>query len=246
MAAWGRPDRGSFLGPAGYELRVTARCCTEDLHESEGTTFADLGAHPIVAALRNKHHADPATTKTIGPAAGARTLGRLGIGDDHRGAVWFDREHGVLWLCAAHDRHRSGAADDAFPYFGALIAAGRIYPTADDYEALEQDRAARLVDAIPGDAQALLERARAAPGVELTGQVGPVRVRLVVVRVEDVADELFVAISMRHGDDLWLTAVLVGFRPDTDDFDVWRSEMELPTGELDRQEPELGYSTVLT
>lgn len=245
MATRGRPDRGSFLGTADYELRVTARCCTEDLHESEGTTFADLVSHPIVAAFRNKHQANPTTTRTVGPASGARMFGRLGTGDHHRGAIWFDQDGGVLWLCAAHDRHRSGQADDAFPYFDELIAAGRIYPTVDDYEALEQDRAARLVDAIPDDAQALLEQARVAPGVELMGQVGPVRVRLVLVRVEDVADELFVAVSMRHGDDLWLTAVLAGFRPDTDDFDVWRNEMELPTGELDRQEPELGYSTVL-
>jgi len=28
-------------------------------------------------------------------------------------------------------------------------------------------------------------------------------------------------------------------------FGVWRNELALPTGELDRQEPELGYSTVL-
>ena len=245
MAARGRPDRGSFLGAADYELRVTARCCTEDLHEAEATTFADLVGQPIVAAFRNKHHADPTTTRTVGPAAGARTLGRLGTGDDYRGAIWFDREHDVLWLCAAHGRHRSGQTDDAFPYFDDLIGADRIYPTPGDYEALEQDRAARLVDAIPDDAQALLERARTTLGVELSGQVGPVRVRLVVVRVEEVADELFVAVSMRHGDDLWLAAVLVGFRPDTDDFDVWRNEMALPTGALDRQEPELGFSTVL-
>lgn len=245
MAARGRPDRGSFLGAADYELRVTARCCTEDLHERAGAPFAELAGHPIVAAFRNKHHNDPTTTKTVGPAAGALTLGRLGTGDDDRGAIWFDREHGVLWLCAAHGRHRSGQADDSFPYFGSLMAADRMYPTGDDYEALERDRSDRLAEAIPGDAQALLERARAAPGVELTGQVGPVRVRLVVVRVEDVADELFAAISMRHGDDAWLAAVLFGFRPGTDDFGVWRNEIALPTGELDRQEPELGYSTVL-
>lgn len=246
MAERGRPDRRSFLGGGGFELRVTGRCLVEDLGEASATTpFADLVRHPIVAAFRNKHHTDPTTTRTVGPAAGARTLGRLGYGDDHRGAIWFDPEHGALWLCAAHDRHRSGDADDAFPYFDALIADDRIYPTVDDYEGLERDRGARLVEAIPTDAQALLERARAAPGTEVTGHVGPVRVRLTVVRVEDVADELFVAISMRHGDDAWLAAVLFGFRPDTDDFEVWRNETDLPTGELDRREPELGYSTVL-
>jgi hypothetical protein len=133
-------------------------------------------------------------------------------------------------LCAALARHRSGDPDDAFPYFDALIAADRIYPTVDDYDALERDRAARLVDAIPDDAQALLERARVAPGTEVIGQVGPVRVRLTVVHVEGVADELFVAISLRHGDDAWLAAVLFGFRPDTDDFAVWRNEAGLPTG----------------
>lgn len=245
MAARGRPDRGSFLGGGNFELRVTGRCLTEDLGEDEATLFADLVGHSIVAAFRNKHHTDPATTRTVGPAAGERTLGRLGYGDDNRGAIWFDHEHGVLWLCAAHSRHRSGEPEDAFPYFDELIGADRIYPTVDDYEALERDRAARLVEAIPGHAQALLERARAAPGIEVTGQVGPVRVRLTVVRVVDVADELFVAVSMRHGDDAWLAAVLFGFRPDTDDFDVWRNETALPTGDLDRREPELGYSTVL-
>lgn len=245
MATRGRPDRGSLLGAGGYELRVTARCRTEDLGEAKGTQFADLVTHPIVAAFRNKHLADPTTTRTVGPASGDRTLGRLGYGDDHRGAIWFDKESDVLWLCAAHGRHRSGRADDAFPYFDRLIAENRIYPTADDYEALELDRAARLAEGIPVDAQELLKRARSLPGIEVAGRVGPVRVRLVVVRVDDVADELYVAVSMRQGDDAWLVAVLVGFRPDTDDFEVWRNETKLPTSELDRHEPELGYSTVL-
>lgn len=245
MAARGRPDRGSFLGGGDFELRVTERCLVEDLREDPSAPFADLVRHPIVAAFRNKHHTDPTTTRTVGPAAEDLTLGRLGYGDEHRGAIWLDTEHGVLWLCAAHDRHRSGQPNDAFPYFDSLIATERIYPTANDYVALESDRADRLVDAIPADAQALLDRARAAPGIEVVGQVGPVRTRLTVVRVEGVADELFVAISMRHGDDAWLAAVLFGFRPDTDDFSVWRNEATLPTGELDRQEPELGYSTVL-
>lgn len=245
MAGGGRPDRGSYLGGGEFELRVTGRCLEEDLQDAPLAPFADLLRHPIVSALRSKHSTDPTTTRTVGPAAGDDTLGRLGYGEDHRGAIWFDREHGVLWLCAAHGKHRSGAVDDAFPYFDKLIAERRIYPTADDYEALNRDRAARLIDAIPSDAQELVARARSAPGVELTGSVGPVRVRLVVERVEGVADELFLAVSMRHGDDAWLAAVLVAFRPDTDDFGAWRNESRLPTTELDGREPELGYSTVL-
>lgn len=245
MAARGRPDRRSFLGGGDFELRVTARCLVEDLHEDAATQFAELVRYPIVAAFRKKHHTDPTTTRTVGPTAGDRTLGRLAYGDDHRGTIWFDRQHNVLWLCAAHDQHRSGKPDDAFPYFDQLIGADRIYPTVDDYEALERDRAARLVDAIPADAQALLEQARATPGTQVIGKVGPVRVRLTVVQVVGVADELFVAISMRHSDDVSLAAVLFGFRPDTDDFEVWRNETSLPTGELDRREPELAYSTVL-
>lgn len=241
----GRPDRGSYLGGAVYELRVTGRCLTEDLDEGTAPSFADLLRHPIVSALRNKHADDPTTTRTVGPAAGDDSLGRLGYGDDHRGAIWFDRRHDVLWLCAAHDKHRSGSPDDAFPYFDRLITEGRIRPTPGDYEALERDRAARIVDAIPDDAQRFVAEARAAPGTELTRSVGPVRVRLVIQRVEGVADELFVAISMRHGDDAWLAAVLVGFRPDVDDMGVWRNETRLPTTELDGREPELAYSTVL-
>jgi hypothetical protein len=143
----------------------------EDLHVSEDTAFADLLKREIVKALVKDRATDPEGGKTVGPQAGDKTLYRLGYGDDHRGATWFDRKHNVVWLCA-YSLHRSGDPNDAFPYFDELIAAQRIRPQEDDYEALFLERDERFADLVYGDAQTLLAEARRNPGEERSGIVG--------------------------------------------------------------------------
>ena len=126
---------------------------------------------------------------------GEHTIYRLGHGNDHRGATWFDESNGVLWLCA-YGLHRSGDADDAFPHFHELIQSGNIWPTENDYEALFLDRDRRFVETLPRDAQVLLARARSNPGVEQTGVIGGEETTGVLVEVVETLEETYVVFSL--------------------------------------------------
>lgn len=119
-----------------------------------------------------------------------------------------------------------------------------MYPTDADRERLLRDRAARLVDAIPDGAQRLVAEASSRPGVEIHGQLGPLRVRLIVVEV-DALRELHVALAMRAADPDLLMLALVGLCPNPGELGAWRTEMSLPTGPLDPEAVELGFSCLL-
>jgi len=84
-----RYQRGSCICEA-HELRITQRCLVEDLGYDAMSTFADASSHPIVRAFENQRSGNPIGTKTVGPAAGERTLYRIGYGHNHRGATWYD------------------------------------------------------------------------------------------------------------------------------------------------------------
>lgn len=236
-------DRGSYVAEAGYDIRVTMRCMTDDLGAESGSPLVRLSDHEIIRALRGKHEVDPVTTDTVGPAAGMLTLGTLRYGHDHRGAVWYDPANNAFWLCA-YRFHRSGTADDAFPYFEQLIRENRIYPTDEDRVLLYRDRAERLIDAIPEEATRLREMAAADTGQEVRGQLGPMNVRLVIVEVSGLR-ELHVAVSMRSGDYNLLQLVLVALCPETDVWAAWRPETDFPAGPLDGAAVELAYSCLL-
>src|SRR5262249_23436445 len=152
------------------------------------TSFSDSLSHAIVQALQSQRATNVAGTKTVGPALGERTIYRLGHGHDHRGATWYDPRERVVWLCA-YRLHRSGDADDAFPYFHELIRADRIMPTEDDYEALFQERAFRFAETLAEDAQALLARARLNLGFEEVGLIGGEETTGVVVEVVESLEE---------------------------------------------------------
>lgn len=152
------------------------------------------------------------------------------MGDDHRGATWFDEAVNVLWLCA-YGFHRSGAEDDAYPYFHALIRSGEIWPTREDYAWLERDRAARLAERLPEAAQALLAEARRDPNSEHVAVIGSGHVG-VVVEVIDTLEETYVAVSVATlGDPTRFVALLAAFYPNRP-FDDWQYRSRLPTRTL--------------
>jgi hypothetical protein len=236
--------RGSYVADGDYDVRVTERCRREDLGVDPDQPLEGLAEHEIVKALCHKHEHDPTPPDTVGPVAGELSLGVLRYGHDHRGATWFDRPNeAALWLCA-YRFHRSGQDDDAFPYFEELRDADRIYPTNADRVRLFHDPAVRLVDAIPTDAERLVQEASARAGTEVRGKLGPLAVRLVVTEVDELR-ELHAAISMRGSDPDLLTLALVGLCPEPDELGDWRPVAELPTGPLDPVSVELGYSCLL-
>jgi hypothetical protein len=172
------------------------------------------------------------------PTSGGRTT----AGTHHwRGATWHDADEGVVWVCAC-GRHRSGEADDAFPYFEELRDRGLIWPTNEDYEALLADRGERFAAFVVADAPALLERARAEPEIEQTAMIGlePVAV---VVRVVETLEETFVAVSGMNLQLPTLQLLLVALYPERP-FTDWRQESRLPTRELDHTRAEFCLSIV--
>jgi hypothetical protein len=97
---------------------VTARCATEDLDGARAEDFHEPGAPTdpaIVRAFFERRRQSPIDQDCIsGLTSRIRAYslhsGRL------RGLTWHHRQAAIVWLLAAH-MHRSGEADDAYPYF---------------------------------------------------------------------------------------------------------------------------------
>jgi len=231
--------RGSYL-LAEYELRITARCLEEDLGAVRDAPIGDLVDHPIVKALVKDRATDPDAGKTIGPGAGDDTIRRLGFGHDHRGATWWDRTEKVVWLCAYHGTHRSGAADDPFKkHFRELIAAKRMKPTAADYEALFAERDERFVDLVQGDAQALLAEARREPGAEKRAVVGGEANVGCLVEVVETLDETYVAFFVEEVTYERFVILLNAFYVSR--FEEWEPVKEMPHRPIDERSGEVCY-----
>ena len=232
----------SFVCRAGHDLRVTERCVVEDLESGHDAGFDLLLRHEIVVALRNQRHTVVHGTDTVGPAAGVDTLWVLRYSHHHRGATWFDPEENVVWLCA-YARHRSGEPQDAFPHFDELRRAGLIRPTAADYESLRDDRAERFAVVVSAEAQALLDTARAQPGVEARRVIGTTQPVGLVVHIVETLEETYVAVYGDTTDLAQLQLLIAALYPDRA-FDEWRAEQRLPTRDLDLQRGEFCLSIV--
>lgn len=190
--------------------------------------------HDIVRGFVNERSvvAAPAIDP-IGRGRTDRPLLPLRYGDDHRGATWFELELGVVWLCAAHSRHRSGTVGDSFPYFRELLDADIVYPTEADYALLEEERARRFIEFAQADAEALLARAEQQPGVETRGVIGRAEEVGVVVVVVETMDELFLAFSAAAFLDPDRGIVLLAvFGPEGSVWTDWRRADALPTRAL--------------
>lgn len=162
---------------------------------------------------------------------------------DNRGATWYDERNQVVWLTAAHRRHRSGQGDDSFPYFAALREEGRMYPKNDpDYIRLDDDRTERFSVDANRRVPSLVAAARDDPGVEKTATLGKEPASCVVVYVEEI-QQVFVAISGRLEPPL-LQHVLHLVAPEVE-FEQWDWGDELPTRELERARGEVCCSTIL-
>lgn len=226
--------RGSYFHER-YSLRITQRCREDNLGVSADTEFSNLQDHPIVKALVKDRQTDPDGGKTVGAAAGDKTLRRVGFGDDHRGVTWWDAENEVVWLCAYHGKHRAGADDDSFVYFDELIAAGRMYPTVADYEMLFEEEDLYFLDFVEQDAQESLEVARQNPDTEVEVLIGRAIGTTIVVEVVETLEETYVAFSWKQVENAGhldnLLALLRGFYPDSR-WEDWEMPGRLPTREL--------------
>jgi hypothetical protein len=205
----------------GVFLRVTKRCLAEDLGLSDDASKLSIEElaekSPVVASFVNKRGQNPDGVERVQPLTSRVVVHTLHAGED-RGATWYDRKAGTVWLLAARF-HRSGQRDDAYPYFKGLDAGGRLLPTREDYEALVEaqtlDFAGRLHKEIPP----LREQAIAEPGLIVGAVLGG---RVAVRIVYDEGDAMLtVAISQRlfpgdtHVPPGYQLAIAAGFLPHT-------------------------------
>lgn len=177
--------------------RVTLRCLREDLGLDVPPVEIDIGAmnHPLIAEARRVAPTAPRGQKRV-LSISQPLVYRLRHGR-WRGATWLETYAGRFWLCAAAQRE-AGSPDDAYEFFAALHAAGRLLPDNDDRLRDALERNARVIDAAAAEIPALLERASARRGRDVTARFGElVDTRL---HVSPVGDEVWVAIATQAAD----------------------------------------------
>lgn len=190
-----RASAGTAHPCEAYDLRITRRCLEDDLEYFGEVPFKDLARHEIIKALVKRRSDGPADTREITPLSCGKRVYRLAYGDRHRGATWYDEQHGVVWLLA-YARHEFEDRGDAFPYFKELDAEGQLLPRPADYEALLRERDGRLQSEIDTDAKLILDEARENPGREVVGMLGGAVEVTVTVMVVESLGELYVAVQM--------------------------------------------------
>lgn len=187
-------------------LRVTERCLTDDLGlkkdlvESDARDFAD--SHAAVKKFVAMRGSDPAGGE---PTYGDYKRGlicSLHVGSARAVTTWDDVGD-VCWLLAYDEYHRIGEPDDAYAVFNDLHSAGRLMPTAEDYEAILLDTSEDWIERFFEAGIRLLERARAHPGSDEfeTWEDGGRQVICVdmVVDGDDSAEEGWVGITLPDG-----------------------------------------------
>lgn len=203
-------------------LRVTQRCILDDLGltaSSASLSIDDLAdQNAVVAAFRDKRSAAPNGQETIQQLVSHVVVYSLHAGEA-RGATWYDKKVGIVWLLAARF-HRSGKKDDAYPYFRELDAAGHLLPTRDDYQAFFESQALSLAQCLVDEIPPLRKAAQEDPGAIKEATLGS-RIRVRVVYEEAKPPMMTVAISQRllpgelQVPADWQLTVAAGFLPYT-------------------------------
>jgi hypothetical protein len=206
---------------ANWELRITQRCLTSDLSLGAGALFKNSTSHPIVQAFESKRSAHTGEGKTVGPAAGQHTLHHLGIGNDHRGATWFQPAAGVVWLCA-YRFHRSHTDDDFFKWVKPLIDDRSLFPASVDIDLLVRERALRFRHMAPVHARELMDEARASGRVVVGRLAWEIDVR---VKVEASGEEELVSVAFPGNAGSRSTEIASAFDPRKRLTPDWREEL---------------------
>jgi hypothetical protein len=203
--------------------RVTARCLIDDLGfggESVEKTIDELAqANEVIAAFRDRR----AQIGSLGQEPIQSLLPEIIAFSLHvgrqRGATWHHREPGIIWLLAV-GYHREGDSNDAYAYFAALKAAGRLLPDKNDFLAYLRSQAPTLAQSLIQDVPDLVAAAKADPRQIQVGVIGE-RIRIRVVHEDSDPPMMTVAISQKlwPGEmDVpadWQIRVAAAFLPET-------------------------------
>jgi hypothetical protein len=183
-------------GEQGPLLRVTARCLDEDL---DRMTAADAERsvyeleHELVQKFVSMRSQDPEGVEKVQPLQKASEVYTLHAGR-WRGATWHDLNNNAVWLLAGR-LHRSGAPDDAYPYFKDLDADGRLLPTEHDYELLFLAQARSFADDVIDRLPAVVDEARRRSPAEVEAIVGTIPISIAVV-IENEMEFVYLAVRM--------------------------------------------------
>lgn len=196
---------GRYVGRAficaDWELRAADRCVTDDLGRPSGTSLEDMHNVEIVKSFVEKRRDRDYDTGKLEPLTSGVEVWILRRGNDHRGATWHDTHEEVIWLLA-YRLHRSGQADDFFPWAKQLDKDDRLLPVAADYATMFKERDERFVQALLVEVPLILHEARETPGEH--------RKRL--------GGDFFACISVEVDDEIGGEAIYIAFKVETVDF----------------------------
>lgn len=221
------------------ELRVTQRCLTEDLGGDDKTTLEDVVEHPIVRAFLRERRGKETGTRKVEPLSSGREVWVLTQGQRHRGGTWFESQRNIIWLVAG-GHHESGSPSDFFPYCKDLDKAGRLAPTASDYESLFREQDERFAARILIEAPLLRKQAEEASG-EIAGSIGGRFGVAVAIEVAEDLQEMTVAFDLRSvGVQEYIQAILAALEADAE----WEYADQMPSRSLEHYEAAFRHMSI--
>jgi hypothetical protein len=224
----GESHRGGFVC-AEWELRVTERCLRDDLG-APGAAFENITSREIVKAFVKDRFDQPEGTREVAPLTQGDQIWVVAYGHDHRGGTWFDEVNRVVWL-VAYGLHRSGQADDFFPYCKALDEADELLPRKEDYKALIEDRDWRFSAALRIEAPLILKEARELQA-ELRRLLGGTHGACIAVEVSEDLEQTTIAFKTPTVVWDYVPVILAAFHPDGE----WDGAASMPSRPLDDDE----------
>ncbi|HEY8640265.1 MAG TPA: hypothetical protein VIL53_07140, partial [Solirubrobacterales bacterium] len=208
--------------PPSYTLAVTKRCLIVDLGLSEADLERPLAelrdSSLVIQQFIDQRSQLPIGQETVQGLQAPIVAYSLHAGAD-RALTWHDRESGLVWLLASRF-HRSGQAEDSYPFFRSRRRE-QLLPTRDDYTRAFEAQARTFAQALMEDVPPLLAGAHDHPN---TIQHGTIARRIPVRVVFEHGEQLpmiTVAISQRlqPGDVEvpagWLIQLAAAFLPNT-------------------------------
>lgn len=228
QALIGETHRGSYFCPE-WELRITARCLEEDLHQPADSDFGDLLGIEIIKTFVKDRAQRTEDTRQVNQLTCGQPVWVLARGNDHRAGTVFDPEQRVVWLVAYH-KHRSGDDDDFFPYCRGIDAEDRLLPDASDYKALFDDRDQRFAFHVRIEAPLILQAARQ-EGTEQRVTLGGKYGACVAVEVADELESITVAFKVDSVHFTYVSVILQAFK-----VGPWDLVTKMPSRQLEAGE----------
>lgn len=234
----GRAHAGAYFCEQ-WELRITERCLVEDLNAGAETQFEEVQGLEIVRAFVRERSDRTHGNRQVTPLSCGCEVWVVAHQHHHRGATWFDDSEEVVWLLA-YGRHRSGEADDFFPYCRTLDEEDQLLPNVTDRKKLLGERDFRFVAAVRVEAPAILREARAVPGEHRHHFGGDVAAGIAVeVDGELDAEAITIAFRLDAIDWDYVPIMLAAFSPTQ-----WELISRMPSRELEAGEVAMTVTTM--